>query len=97
MSDDGVSVVVRRRIYPELQAEFEAWLSGIVEAASSFEGHQGAQVLRPPDPAHQDYVLLFRFSTPEQLAAWQSSDTARAWLERGKTFTRGEVQIEKLT
>jgi antibiotic biosynthesis monooxygenase (ABM) superfamily enzyme len=43
------------------------------------------------------YVLLFRYETPEQLAAWQSSETARDWLERGMAFTVGEVQIQKLT
>lgn len=96
-NDDGVSVVVRRRIHPELQAPFEEWLTGIIDAASAFEGHQGAQVLRPPDPVDQDYVLLFRFATPQQLAAWQTSETAREWLERGLAFTKGEVQIQTLT
>lgn len=95
--EDGVSVVVRRRIHPELQAPFEEWLAGVIEAASAFEGHQGAQVLRPRDPAEQDYVLLFRYETAQQLAAWQESDTARDWLERGLAFTRGELQIQKPT
>lgn len=95
--DDTVSVVVRRRIHPELQAPFEAWLTGIIDAASNFEGHQGAQVLRPPDPANQDYVVLFRYATPAQLAAWQASKTARDWLERGKAFTKGEAQIQRVT
>ncbi len=92
-----MSVVVRRRIHPELQEDFEIWLAGIIAAASSFEGHQGAHVLRPPDPANQDYVLLFRYRTPAQLAAWQDSETARGWLERGKVFTHGPLQIEKIT
>ncbi|MEM6734307.1 MAG: antibiotic biosynthesis monooxygenase, partial [Myxococcota bacterium] len=95
--DDGVSVVVRRRIHPELQTQFEEWLAGIVDAASAFEGHQGAQVLRPPDPENQDYVLLFRFATPKQLAAWQESETARDWLETGKAFTKGDAQVQKIT
>lgn len=95
--EQSVSVVVRRRIHPELQEAFEAWLEGVVEAASGFEGHQGAQVLRPPDPANQDYVVLFRYSTPEQLAAWQASDTARDWLKRGEAFTKGQAHIEHVT
>jgi len=95
--EDGVSVVVRRRIHPELQKPFEQWLAGIIDVASGFEGHLGAQVLRPPDPADQDYVLLFRYETAAQLAAWQTSETARDWLERGMAFTVGEVQIDKVT
>ena len=97
MTDDGVSVVVRRRIHPERQEAFEEWLDGIIAAASAFEGHLGAQVLRPPDPAQQDYVLLFRYATAEQLAAWRSSETARAWLDKGDAFTIGDAQIQTLT
>ena len=97
MTDDGVSVVVRRRIHPERQAAFEEWLEGIIAAASSFEGHLGAQVLRPPDPVNQDYVLLFRYATADQLAAWRTSETAKTWLEKGETFTIGDVQIQTLT
>ncbi|MEO1334785.1 MAG: antibiotic biosynthesis monooxygenase [Myxococcota bacterium] len=94
--DDAVSVVVRRRIHPERQDEFEKWLAGIIEAASKFEGHQGAQVLRPPHPETQDYVLLFRFATPAQLAAWRGSETAKDWLARGEVFTRA-LHIEQLS
>ncbi|NEQ43092.1 MAG: hypothetical protein F6K00_05835 [Leptolyngbya sp. SIOISBB] len=78
---------MRRRIHPELVEAYEEWLAGVIEAAEAFEGHQGAQVLRPPNPATQDYVLLFRYATPEQLAAWQESATARDWLKRGEAFT----------
>ena len=94
---DSISVVVRRRIHPERQEAFEEWLTGVIEAASTFEGHQGAQVLRPPDPETQDYVLLFRYATPEQLAAWRESETARDWLKRGEAFTRGQAHIEQIT
>ena len=95
--DESVSVVVRRRVDPERIAAFEEWLSGVVAAAAGFEGHQGAQVLRPPDPATQDYVLLFRYATPSQLAAWQESKTARDWLKKGEAFTVGAAHVEKIT
>ncbi|MEM9114712.1 MAG: antibiotic biosynthesis monooxygenase [Myxococcota bacterium] len=96
-TDGSVSVVVRRRIHPELQADFEIWLSSIIDAASAFEGHLGAQVLRPADPAEQDYVLLFRFATPAQHEAWRTSSAAREWLEKGKAFTRGDAHIQTMT
>jgi antibiotic biosynthesis monooxygenase (ABM) superfamily enzyme len=95
--ETGVSVVVRRRIHAELREPFEAWLEGIVGCASTFEGHLGAQILRPPDPETQDYVLLFRFATAEQLATWQSSDIAKDWLTRGREYTRGEAHIERVS
>lgn len=94
--DAGVSVVVRRRIDPGRAQDFETWLAGVIEVASSFEGHQGAQVLRPENPATQDYVLLFRFATPVQLRAWKTSDTAGTWLKKAEAFTR-DLHIQKLT
>ncbi|MEO0477534.1 MAG: antibiotic biosynthesis monooxygenase [Planctomycetota bacterium] len=96
-NENSVSVVVRRRIRPELVEAYEEWLAGVIEAAETFEGHQGAQVLRPSNPATQDYVFLFRYATPEQLAAWQESETARDWLKRGEAFTLGDVQIQTIT
>lgn len=96
-ADEQISVVVRRRIHPELQHEFEEWLAGIIESATRFEGHQGTQVLRPPDPAEQDYVILLRFDTREQLDAWRDSEIGRSWLKRGEAFTRGSAHIEHIT
>lgn len=95
--DRSVSVVVRRRIRPELQDEFETWLEGITHAASAFEGHQGAQVLRPPDASTQDYVILFRYQTPAQLDAWQASEQRAEWIEKGHRFTLGQAHVEHLT
>ncbi|MEM1415278.1 MAG: antibiotic biosynthesis monooxygenase [Myxococcota bacterium] len=93
---EGVSVVVRRRVDPARTEDFEAWLAGVIDVASGFEGHQGAQVLRPGDAATQDYVLLFRFATPAQLKAWETSEDARTWLKKAEPFTR-DLHIERLT
>ena len=95
--DDGVSVVVRRRVRPDRIDDFERWLTGIIDASTQFDGHQGAQILRPPDPANQDFVLLFRYRTRAQLDAWQTSEVAREWLALAEDFTVGQVQIERVT
>ena len=39
--NDQISLVVRRRIHPELQEAFEVWLDGIIDSAARFDGHQG--------------------------------------------------------
>ncbi|MEO0321484.1 MAG: antibiotic biosynthesis monooxygenase, partial [Myxococcota bacterium] len=93
---EGVWVGGGGRVDPARTQEFEAWLAGVVDVASTFEGHQGAQVLRPGEPATQDYVLLFRFATPEQLQAWETSEVARTWLKNAEPFTR-DLHIERLT
>lgn len=95
-NENSVSVVVRRRIRPDLVEDYEEWLAGVIAAAKTFEGHQGAQVLRPRDPATQDYILLFRYATPEQLEAWETSETARDWIKRGEAFTVGDAQVQTI-
>ena len=95
--NDQISLVVRRRIHPELQEAFEVWLDGIIDSAARFDGHQGTQVLRPPDPAEQDYVILLRFNTRQQLSAWRDSEIGRSWLERGEAFMRRSAHVEHIT
>ena len=59
-----VTVVVTRRIRPGHETAGDAWMKKVIEAASRFEGHLGASVLRhPPNTS-----ILFRFATVEQLA-----------------------------
>ncbi len=90
--DRSITVVVTRRVRPGRQADFEAWTTGIVEASSKFAGHQGATLLTPALTGGPDNQLVFRFDTPEHLAAWDSSDVKREWLDRIKDAT---VQVRE--
>src|SRR5262245_32409243 len=42
-----VTVVIRNRVRPGKEAEFEDWLRGITQAASQFDGYLGFNVVRP--------------------------------------------------
>jgi antibiotic biosynthesis monooxygenase (ABM) superfamily enzyme len=95
--DEAVTVVVRRRVSADTVDAFEDWPRGITEAAARFEGHAGALVLRPDDPAHEDYVLLFRYATAAQLAHWERSEERAAWLARAEPFTVGEARVDRVT
>lgn len=96
-ADDAITVVVRRRVRRERVSDFEGWLRGIIGAATAFEGHAGALVIRPDDPANQDYVIVFRFAKAEQLARWEESEERAAWLARVEPLTVGAPQIERVT
>src|SRR4051812_37029165 len=91
MSSDSevgpVTVVVRHRVRPGCEAEFEDWLRGISREALRFEGQLGFHVVRPADPAHPDYVVFFRFDTFANLEKWEESEARREWLERLEPLT----------
>ena len=96
-ADRPVTVIVRRRVRPELADEYDRWLADVNALASSFPGHLGVEVARPADPAVQDYVLIFRFDSREQLAAWEASPDRAAALARAERFTVGTPSVERVT
>lgn len=95
--DAGVTVVVRRRVRPEAIAAFEAWLDGILGATAAFPGHLGASVARPTGGPTQDYVVIFRFDSEDNLARWEHSDERADWLSRVDPFTIGAVEVRRVT
>ncbi len=82
VGDAGVTVVVRRRVRPDVGVEFDAWLKGILAATAAFPGHLGANVVRPAPGAEQDWVVIFRFDTAAHLEAWERSPERAEWLAR---------------
>ncbi len=96
MSQRGVTVVVRRTIRPEAVEVFEQWLRGVIDVASGFEGHGGVEVIRPAPDHGDDWVLVFRFDTEAQLAAWDASPERREWLEKVEPMTVSS-SVERVT
>jgi antibiotic biosynthesis monooxygenase (ABM) superfamily enzyme len=80
--DRSVTVVVRRRVRPDRQRDFEVWAADVVRVAARFPGHQGAALLTPAHTEGPDNFLVFRFDTPEHLAAWDHSEEKREWLAK---------------
>lgn len=94
MVEPGVTVVVRRRVLPGLEKEFEEWLRGVIAAASGFEGHLGANVIRPRTSG-EDWVLVFRFDSEAHLEAWERSPIRVDWLARAEGLTSGSPSMQK--
>ncbi len=77
-----VTVVVTRRVRAGREAEYEAWLARLLRDASALPGYLGATVQRPAAAGARDYTSVFRFSTVEQLRAFEASELRqRALLE----------------
>lgn len=83
MDQEGpVTVVIRHRVKPGKEVEFEDWLRGITRAAIPFVGYLGYNVVRPAGPLHPEYVVFFRFDTFTNLEKWEESAERGEWLER---------------
>jgi hypothetical protein len=102
MTDHGeasgpVTVAVTRRIRAGMAAQAENWLHGVTRAALAFDGHLGAEIIRPAPGQPPDYTLIFRFDTLAHLRAWESSGERADWLARADAFTDGATRMQMQT
>src|SRR4051794_7567976 len=92
-----VTVVVRHRVKPGKEAEFEEWVRGITAEMLRFEGQQGYHVVRPSGPAHPEFLVFFRFDTFANLEKWEESGERLAWLGRAAPLTTRAPARERHT
>jgi antibiotic biosynthesis monooxygenase (ABM) superfamily enzyme len=92
---EPVTVVVSRRVKPGREADYEAWIKGVTDAALTFPGHLGATVFRPSKPG-EPYVLVYKFDSGATLDAWTTSETRAAFIERALEMTT-ETTVEQLS
>jgi uncharacterized protein len=94
---DPVTVIVTRKAKKGKIKEFEEWMDGIIHEAMNFEGHMGVNIIRPSDLTNPEYVIIFRFSTYENLTKWEKSEKRKEWLKKSKGITEGEPVVEMQT
>jgi antibiotic biosynthesis monooxygenase (ABM) superfamily enzyme len=91
-----VTTTVTRRVKPGHEAAYEQFLEGIIDAASRFPGHLGADVFRPARPGGE-YRTVYRFDCTAHLRGWLDSDEHAAWLERAEAHAAGPIRRQFLT
>jgi antibiotic biosynthesis monooxygenase (ABM) superfamily enzyme len=91
-----VTTSVTRRVKPGHQEAYEAFLEGIIAAASRFPGYLGVEVFRPDGP-DDEYRIVYRFDGGGHLRDWLDSDEHRAWLERAEPHVIGPMRTQFLT
>ena len=75
-----VTVSITRHIDPAHTAEMVAWVEAGTSLAQRFEGFLGAGWVRPSE-ASDAWHMLYRFDSPEHLAAWEASSQRAWWLD----------------
>lgn len=92
-----VTVSISRKVKPGREAEYEAWISGVIDAASEYSGHQGSNVLRPSVATGNRYVLIYRFDSYENCQNWESSVLRKEWLDKLEPLIEGEAEVQRGT
>jgi antibiotic biosynthesis monooxygenase (ABM) superfamily enzyme len=97
MTNPGVTVIVRRRVKPGREADYEAWLERILSEASVLSGYLGATVQRPAATGPREYVSVFRFDSVENLRAFEASELRARLLREVIPLVEGDAAWDQLT
>lgn len=73
-------LILERRVRPGSEQIFEAWIRELMEATTRSHALEGSSVLTTQTG---EYVILLRFTSPEELERWQRSPEMLALLARG--------------
>ncbi len=90
-----VTVSITRIVQPERIPEATRWVQAGVNLANRYPGFLGSGWVR----AHGrsvEWHMLYRFSEPVLLDAWENSDERQQWLARGRDLVV-ESRVEKRT
>ena len=72
-----------------------AWMQAGIRLASEWPGFLGAGWVRPAKDS-DEWHLLYRFATTDELDAWQTSSQRAWWLSAGESFVE-ETRTEHRT
>ena len=93
----AVTVLVTRRIKPGQEASFEKLMGDMIRAAQQFDGHLGAQIVRPGEQPGSEpglYHVVFAFDSPQHLQDWQDSPARSLGLAALEPLTEGPAQMQ---
>lgn len=94
---DPVTILVRRKVRPGREAEYEAWLARLTRGvADAFPGYLGAEFHRPASPGDA-YRSIFRFDSLAHLDAFERSDYRARMLDEAAPLFAADAAWERMT
>jgi len=92
---ETVTVVVRRRVKPGAEADFERAMREFIGFALAFPGNRGIDIVRPQPGGTRDYTVVDRFADWSARRAFKESPDYRAWMRRLRELSEQEPYIEE--
>jgi hypothetical protein len=94
---DPVTVLVRRRVKPGREADYEAWLKRLTAgAAEMFPGYLGSEIHRPSETGGE-YRSVFRFDSLPALERFETSEFRLRMLDEAAPLFASDAAWERMT
>ncbi|WP_371494532.1 antibiotic biosynthesis monooxygenase [Kitasatospora sp. NBC_00374] len=87
-ADAAATVILGRKVRPEMEREYEKWQEGVNAAAAEYAGHLGSEI-SPPTALQPDWVIVYRFDSIAHLQAWINGETRQRLLDIGEKYFDG--------
>lgn len=91
--DDPVTAVASFRVRAGHEDAFEREYDEVVDSIESFDGFLRAQLFSPVEGVQDETVIVFSFTSREQLDVWLASDVREAVLARLDHHIDGDRQV----
>ena len=93
------TVIVARRFRPGCEREGERWLRRLIDVTTAAPGHVESTLQMPNVQHPGEWVIVYRFASPEHLDGWLASTRRHELIEEGRELLDGDVreQIIALT
>lgn len=95
--EEPVTVIIRRRVKPGREADYEQWLQALQAEARTLDGYLGVTTQRPAPGGPREFVSAVRFASLAQLQAFERSELRRRHLASVAPLVEGDAAWERLT
>ena len=96
-NSQSVTAAITHQVRSGRETGYEEWLKGIAAEARQFEGHLGANILRPQPDATPNYIIVLQFESSAHLETWLTSEVRNDWIERVQPLIQEQESIQVLT
>ncbi len=99
-SEHAVTVLISRQVKPGCEADFERVMEQIIAVAATFNGHLGAQLVRPGDEQgvyDSLYHIVLAFDSESHLKIWQNSPARSLGLAAAAPFIEGQELVRQVS
>jgi len=95
--NEPVTVLIRRRVKPGCETQYEAWLQALQAEARPLQGYLGVTTQRPGASGPREYVSAVRFDSLDSLRAFETSEMRARHLREVAPLVEADAVWEELT